>query len=71
MSPGLVALVHVGLRSPRFGNPTREHLTSPAAADAVARILASELPWGFWRDMQLRELLQSRLGFAWSPKPPA
>ncbi len=65
MSPGLVALVHVGLHSPRFGGPTREHLTSPAAADAVARVVASELPGALWRDMQLRTLLESRLRFAW------
>ena len=68
MSPGLVALVHVGLHAPRFGNPTREHLTSPAAADAVARVVARELAGAVSRDMQLRELLQSRLAFAW-PKP--
>lgn len=71
MSPGLVALVHVGLHSPRFGGPTREHLTSPAVADAVTRILASELPGALWRDMRLRTLLQSRLVFAWTPMPPA
>jgi DNA gyrase subunit B len=69
MSPGLVAVVHVGLHAPRFGGPTRAHLTSPAAADAVARVVACELPAAVGRDMQLRRLLESRLGVAWPPTP--
>lgn len=71
MSPGLVALVQVGLHSPCFGGPTREHLTSPVAGEAVARARASELPDAVWRDKQLRKLLESRLGFTWPPKPPS
>jgi DNA gyrase subunit B len=43
ISRGMHAMLHVSLRDPRFGNPTREWLTNPEAGDAVRTLVEREL----------------------------
>ena len=43
VEPGLIAIVHVGLYHPRWGNPTKEQLVSPIAGEVVAKMLAGPL----------------------------
>ena len=35
VTTGMVARLHIGLHDPKFGNPTRDHLTNREAFDAV------------------------------------
>lgn len=58
IEPGMNALVHVGLYDPRWGKPTRDHLTSPAAGKAVAKVLRKQ----FVEEKQLREFFTARVG---------
>lgn len=53
IEPGLIAIVHVGLYDARWGNPTRDHLISPVAADVLLR--------HFVRDKHLREFFAMRV----------
>ena len=69
LAPGLVGIVHVGLYAPRFGGPTREHLTSPVAGKVVRQVLERDLSDSVQQDDRLRRFLEHRLGFTWSRRP--
>lgn len=57
IEPGLIAIVHVGLYDPRWGNPTRDQLLSPIAGEVVAKVLRAQLVEG----KQLRAFFEARL----------
>jgi DNA gyrase subunit B len=60
LAPGLVAIVHVGLRTSRCGGrPGAEHLEMAAAE--VSRAVASGLPVATWEYAGLRSFLDARL----------
>jgi len=58
---GLVAVVNVMLRDPRYGNPTRDHLVSPEVRSAVAGLVSEELHRRLVEDPALREALLGRM----------
>ncbi len=60
LSPGLVALIHVGLLHPQFGAPTRDHLRTPLARTATARAIVDAAD-ALHRRGAFRETLRSRL----------
>jgi len=62
LSPGLVAVVHVGLFHPKWGNPTKDHLTTPEAGHAVYTVIERDLPSATKRDRRLAGFLRTRLG---------
>jgi DNA gyrase subunit B len=43
VEPGLIAMIHVGLFDPRWGNPTKDQLLSPVAGEVVEQVLGEEL----------------------------
>lgn len=43
VEPGLIAMVHVGMFAPRWGNPMKDQLVSPVAGEVVAKVLIQEL----------------------------
>ena len=57
IEPGLIAIIHVGLYDPRWGNPRKDQLMSPVAADVVAKVLRDQ----FVISKHLREFFESRL----------
>ncbi len=67
--PGLVCRLHVRLDDHRL-NPRADHLNSPRVERALRQVLAYDLPDALWRDMRFREYLETRLGFAWTPRAP-
>jgi len=59
IEPGLIAIVHVGLYDPRWGNPSKDQLLSPVAGDVVAKVLGDQ----FVEAKRLREFFASRLSY--------
>lgn len=57
IEPGLIAIIHVGLHGPRWGNPRKDQLLSPVAGKVVAKVLRHH----FVAARRLRELFESRL----------
>jgi DNA gyrase subunit B len=57
IEPGLIAIVHVGLYDPRWGNPTRDQLVSPIAGEVVAKVLRAQLV----EPMRLHAFFKARL----------
>lgn len=68
IDPGLIAVVNVMLAHPRFGSPTRDHLTNPEVRAAVAATVAEALHGRLVSDRGLREVLLARMA-PWSPAP--
>jgi DNA gyrase/topoisomerase IV subunit B len=62
LSAGLMAVVHVGLFHPKWGNPTKDHLTTPEAGHAVYTVIKRDLPRATKRDRRLAGFLRTRLG---------
>jgi DNA gyrase subunit B len=61
IEPGLVAVLHVGLLEPKFGAPTRDQLTTPAARSAVREALRQTLPSVLRSRGELGAFLRQRL----------
>lgn len=57
---GLVAVVHVGLYAPKWGDPTKERLDNPAAHTAVSNAIKMALPAYLAQYPSVRTLLSSR-----------
>jgi DNA gyrase subunit B len=57
IEPGLIAIVHVGLYDPKWGNPRKDQLLSPVAGMVVAKVLRDQ----FVEAKRLRSFFQSRL----------
>jgi DNA gyrase subunit B len=68
LAPGLAAIIHVGLYSPRFGGPTREHLVSPVAGIAVRQVIERDLAGALSFDHELRSFLVQRIGLPQAPR---
>lgn len=62
LRPGLIAVVHVGLFHPTWGNPSKDHLTTPEAGHAVYTVIKRDLPSAAKRDRRLAGFLRTRLG---------
>jgi len=61
LSPGLIAVVHVGLdHDPTYGSPTKDRLCSPRAQAAVEAVLAEGLTHWCRRHPPLLEALRQR-----------
>lgn len=61
IAAGLVAIVHVTLRDPRFSDIRREALVNPEVQPAVTELVAGELHRRLLDDASLRELLLARM----------
>ena len=68
LAPGLLAMLHVGLYSPRFGSPKREQLLNPAAGIAVQRAIERHLPRAMCASDALRCYLMPLLGITKIPR---
>jgi DNA gyrase/topoisomerase IV subunit B len=60
VEPGLIAIVHVGLYDPKWGNPTKDQLMSPVAGRVVAKVLRDQ----FVGQKRLHDFFKSRLHHA-------
>jgi DNA gyrase/topoisomerase IV subunit B len=58
---GLVAVINVMLRDPRFGTPSREQLANPEVQHAVAPLVSQELHRRLVADPALCERLLARM----------
>jgi DNA gyrase subunit B len=61
LGPGMIAILHVTMYAPEFGNPSKDQLASPIATTVVKRALANDIPNALSWDKRLRTFLQSRL----------
>lgn len=58
IDPGLIAIIHVGLYDPRWGDPCKDQLLSPEAGKVVEAVLREQLV----EKKRLREFFASRVG---------